>query len=328
MIHRNPNKHPSRTMLESPSRLPTPPPSSQQLNDRYALRSSTVTTTLPPVTPPSPPNVAVEKYCTYCHTGSTPMWRHGPPPYDLLCNSCGVKYRRGKIILDGNNPPRKRVTPPPKPFKPASSSISTASALLPPNGVAKTPVYPSPRRSTPSPVVDARSEMPSIQYSPPSPAPSQRLSMSPCSLLGDASSLPESFSTTDPWTSTDSATSTTCNYGDRRCMILNIDEFTKSITTLYNDEEMDNAMVVEPQSDTIKYTLNDSHSKLAARLAAFSSTLRRLSVAQVTAIYAVVEKTLLDEQRQLLATGQVVDFDLKELLLNDEAWNQMMRLCA
>ncbi|KAJ3322602.1 hypothetical protein HDU93_003096 [Gonapodya sp. JEL0774] len=36
--------------------------------------------------------------CSYCGSLSTPMWRHGPAPYDTLCNSCGVKWRRGKIL--------------------------------------------------------------------------------------------------------------------------------------------------------------------------------------------------------------------------------------
>ncbi|KXS17441.1 hypothetical protein M427DRAFT_30559 [Gonapodya prolifera JEL478] len=40
------------------------------------------------------------RVCTYCGSGSTPMWRHGPPPYAILCNSCGVKWRRGKILPD------------------------------------------------------------------------------------------------------------------------------------------------------------------------------------------------------------------------------------
>ena len=36
--------------------------------------------------------------CAYCGTSSTPMWRHGPGSYQNLCNSCGVKWRRGKIL--------------------------------------------------------------------------------------------------------------------------------------------------------------------------------------------------------------------------------------
>ena len=36
--------------------------------------------------------------CNYCGVTSTPMWRHGPGEYVHLCNSCGVKWRRGKIL--------------------------------------------------------------------------------------------------------------------------------------------------------------------------------------------------------------------------------------
>ncbi|KAL2913893.1 hypothetical protein HK105_206627 [Polyrhizophydium stewartii] len=53
--------------------------------------------------PPSSAATAVEspsapKYCHYCGATSTPMWRHGPGHYVNLCNSCGVKWRRGKIL--------------------------------------------------------------------------------------------------------------------------------------------------------------------------------------------------------------------------------------
>ena len=38
------------------------------------------------------------RQCGYCCTRSTPMWRHGPIDYDPLCNSCGVKWKRGRIL--------------------------------------------------------------------------------------------------------------------------------------------------------------------------------------------------------------------------------------
>jgi hypothetical protein len=43
-----------------------------------------------------------QKKCSYCSAVSTPMWRHGPAEYKHLCNSCGVKWRRGKILMEGN----------------------------------------------------------------------------------------------------------------------------------------------------------------------------------------------------------------------------------
>ena len=36
--------------------------------------------------------------CSFCGATQTPMWRHGPGQYTTLCNSCGVKWRRGKIL--------------------------------------------------------------------------------------------------------------------------------------------------------------------------------------------------------------------------------------
>ncbi|KAJ3303740.1 hypothetical protein HDV03_003517 [Kappamyces sp. JEL0829] len=41
--------------------------------------------------------------CNYCGATSTPMWRHGPGSYTNLCNSCGVKWRRGKILANDEN---------------------------------------------------------------------------------------------------------------------------------------------------------------------------------------------------------------------------------
>jgi hypothetical protein len=47
--------------------------------------------------------VQAPRKCNYCGATSTPMWRHGPGEYTNLCNSCGVKWRRGKILSSGEN---------------------------------------------------------------------------------------------------------------------------------------------------------------------------------------------------------------------------------
>ena len=44
------------------------------------------------------PDNKPRKICTYCGTKSTPLWRSGPKEFKLLCNSCGVKWKRGKIL--------------------------------------------------------------------------------------------------------------------------------------------------------------------------------------------------------------------------------------
>jgi hypothetical protein len=53
--------------------------------------------------------------CNYCGATSTPMWRHGPGNYTNLCNSCGVKWRRGKILSNGEH--RHHLCKPPTPAK-------------------------------------------------------------------------------------------------------------------------------------------------------------------------------------------------------------------
>ncbi|KAJ3088672.1 hypothetical protein HK102_008209 [Quaeritorhiza haematococci] len=79
--------------LESPS-----PPSSPSL------------TSAPPITTSDPTTRTTTggKTCSYCKTRSTPMWRHGPPSFSLLCNSCGVKWSRGRILEQFKRPPKSR----------------------------------------------------------------------------------------------------------------------------------------------------------------------------------------------------------------------------
>jgi hypothetical protein len=46
------------------------------------------------------PNLKKKKKCSYCNTTATPMWRHGPDHCPVLCNSCGVKFKRGRILSE------------------------------------------------------------------------------------------------------------------------------------------------------------------------------------------------------------------------------------
>jgi hypothetical protein len=46
------------------------------------------------------PSVRKKKRCNYCQTSVTPMWRHGPEQCPVLCNSCGVKFKRGRILQE------------------------------------------------------------------------------------------------------------------------------------------------------------------------------------------------------------------------------------
>lgn len=38
------------------------------------------------------------RFCHYCRATKTPMWRSGPDEYRSLCNACGLKWMRGKIL--------------------------------------------------------------------------------------------------------------------------------------------------------------------------------------------------------------------------------------
>lgn len=66
-------------------------------------------------------NVKPIKFCHYCGATSTPMWRHGPGKYRDLCNSCGVKYRRGRIIVGEPDDPND-----PNAVSPATPAIAAA----------------------------------------------------------------------------------------------------------------------------------------------------------------------------------------------------------
>ncbi|XP_047337022.1 GATA transcription factor 15-like [Impatiens glandulifera] len=43
------------------------------------------------------------KICTDCGTTRTPLWRGGPSGPKSLCNACGIRTRKKKILLLGLN---------------------------------------------------------------------------------------------------------------------------------------------------------------------------------------------------------------------------------
>lgn len=67
--------------------------------------------------------------CTYCGATSTPMWRHGPGEFTHLCNSCGVKWRRGKILSSGDNVHHLIKSAPKKSASSHSTTKSSSSSL-------------------------------------------------------------------------------------------------------------------------------------------------------------------------------------------------------
>ncbi|KAJ3072396.1 hypothetical protein HDU98_003712 [Podochytrium sp. JEL0797] len=56
----------------------------------------------------SPHTQHTSKCCTYCFTRTTPMWRHGPVNFNPLCNGCGVKWKRGRILVGQERAPKEQ----------------------------------------------------------------------------------------------------------------------------------------------------------------------------------------------------------------------------
>lgn len=96
------------------------------------------------------------KRCDYCKSTQTPMWRHGPGKYTNLCNSCGVKWRRGKILATGEH--RHHLC---KPLTPKAQKKRKES---------KSPKSPKPIKFPTPLVTPAPSPVPSpIKQAPPTP---------------------------------------------------------------------------------------------------------------------------------------------------------------
>eukprot|EP00178_Gracilaria_changii_P013880 TRINITY_DN390_c0_g1_i2.p1 TRINITY_DN390_c0_g1~~TRINITY_DN390_c0_g1_i2.p1 ORF type:complete len:417 (-),score=59.71 TRINITY_DN390_c0_g1_i2:1549-2799(-) len=66
--------------------------------------------------------------CVSCHSTETPLWRAGPDGPKTLCNACGVRYKKGKLILfkdDNGNPTAvQRVDAVPYHIPPTSKKAS------------------------------------------------------------------------------------------------------------------------------------------------------------------------------------------------------------
>lgn len=42
---------------------------------------------------------SIRLQCVHCHNTETPLWRAGPDGPKTLCNACGVRYKKGKLVL-------------------------------------------------------------------------------------------------------------------------------------------------------------------------------------------------------------------------------------
>ncbi|KAJ3192279.1 hypothetical protein HDU82_003257 [Entophlyctis luteolus] len=86
--------------LQSVASAATAPTTSVATAASMATAAASARTTGPvtAVTAAVPASSVSPRTCSFCHTITTPMWRHGPVGYDPLCNSCGVKWKRGRIL--------------------------------------------------------------------------------------------------------------------------------------------------------------------------------------------------------------------------------------
>lgn len=66
--------------------------------------------------------------CVHCHSTETPLWRAGPDGPKTLCNACGVRYKKGKLVLykddEGNLTAIKRENAVPVHVPPVSKKAS------------------------------------------------------------------------------------------------------------------------------------------------------------------------------------------------------------
>jgi hypothetical protein len=60
---------------------------------------------------PKKPQPAIPGICCVCGVTETPQWRSGPGGLNTLCNGCGIRWRKGRLVIDGEtNPAAKRTT--------------------------------------------------------------------------------------------------------------------------------------------------------------------------------------------------------------------------
>lgn len=95
--------------------------------------------------------------CVACQSTETPLWRAGPDGPKTLCNACGVRYKKGKLVLykdDNGNltaVPRHDAQPvhvPPAPKKATKKSSSPSNAA--PSSPTDPPTKRAPVRKVPS----------------------------------------------------------------------------------------------------------------------------------------------------------------------------------
>lgn len=94
-IGRAKQKKPSSSAKPTPPSAPSSGPNAAELRARalqlYGHLPAPEITQFPEFTD-------VPRRCYCCDSTSTPMYRHGPREFVVLCNACGVKWKRGQIL--------------------------------------------------------------------------------------------------------------------------------------------------------------------------------------------------------------------------------------
>lgn len=125
--------------------------------------------------------------CVHCRTMETPLWRSGPDGLKTLCNACGVRFKKGKLLLYHNSagiltaipqPDSEPVFLPPPPKKSSKKPLAPLSAPPPTSA----PLFPPPSALTTAPPASAPAST-SASCAPPSqPQPTVRKVASDASL--------------------------------------------------------------------------------------------------------------------------------------------------
>lgn len=118
-LHKPTIQHSENIKYSSQARLrPAPNPMSSPTPPVTGRSSSTA---LPPST--------VERMCANCKRTQTPLWRRSPLGPKTLCNACGVRMKKGRLIFDENT--RTFITIP-SPHASARRPVPRTASVAPP----------------------------------------------------------------------------------------------------------------------------------------------------------------------------------------------------
>ncbi|KAJ1343507.1 hypothetical protein BSLG_001949 [Batrachochytrium salamandrivorans] len=128
---------PARSSFRSSSKFRSDSNSSPKTRTRTRIRASAQSTNIDTMNSTAMVSTLIAapaaapsrtRHCQYCGTSTTPMWRHGPAGTDPLCNRCGVKWKRGRILTPGVTPKQIPISAEALALLNSSNSISGSTA--------------------------------------------------------------------------------------------------------------------------------------------------------------------------------------------------------